>query len=315
MKVRLGYVAISKSLEGITSSSSMNYTNYLKKDDKDQKLYDVILSNLIDLDKIISYNIKNHIHFFRITSALVPLATHQEVNFDYITPFLSYYEAIGAKIKEAKMRTDFHPGEYTILNSTRKEVIENTVEILKYHFSLLKAFQIETPLLVLHVGSNAFGKVASLGRFKKQFQLLPTEIQNVIALENDDKVFTVEDLLPVAESLQIPLILDFHHHLCNGTEQPIETYLPRILKTWGNKTPKMHFSSPKNKTKKEMRSHHDYIDSDAFLSFLEIIRPYFKEVDVMIEAKMKDEALFRLMRVLKYKSDFTFLDETSFETH
>lgn len=32
----------------------------------------------------------------------------------------------------------------------------------------------------------------------------------------------------------------------------------------------------------------------------------------MIEAKKKDEALFRLVRELKYQTEIIFLDETSF---
>lgn len=315
MKVRLGYVAVSKSLDGITSSSTLNYTNYLKTEDKVKKLNDVILSNLEDLEKIIYYNIKNNIHFFRITSALIPLATHKEVKFDYITPFKEHYDKIAKIIKEADMRVDFHPGEYMILNSTRDEVLENTREILLYHYRLLKAFQIKNPLLVTHVGSNAFGKKASLGRLKNQFYLLPREVQSVLALENNDKVFNVEDLLPIVQELKIPLILDYHHHLCNPTINPIQNYLPDILKSWNGRVPKMHFSSPKNKTKKEMRSHHDYIDSDSFIVFLKVIEPYFKQVDIMIEAKMKDEAMFRLIRELKYKTSYRFIDETTFETN
>lgn len=314
MKVRLGYVAITKSLDGVTSSSTLTYTNYLKNDSKEEKLYNIVLSNLEDLKKIISYNIKNNIHFFRITSALIPLATHKEVNFDYIKPFETYYKKIAEMIKNSNMRADFHPGEYTILNSTREEVIENTREILNYHYQLLKVLQIKNPLLVLHVGSNAFGKKASLGRFRNQFFLLPEEVRLSLALENDDKVFTVEDLLPVAKELNIPFILDYHHHICNPSTEAITSYLPDILKSWNGVIPKMHFSSPKNKTKKEMRSHHDYIDCDSFIAFLQLIEPYFTEVDIMIEAKMKDEAMFRLIRELKYKTDYHFIDDTSFET-
>ena len=33
----------------------------------------------------------------------------------------------------------------------------------------------------------------------------------------------------------------------------------------------------------------------------------------MIEAKAKDEAMFKLIRELKYKTNYKFSDETSFE--
>ena len=41
--------------------------------------------------------------------------------------------------------------------------------------------------------------------------------------------------------------------------------------TWKDKTPKIHFSSPKSKLKKEFRSHHDYIDSNSFIDFIELV--------------------------------------------
>ena len=85
-----------------------------------------------------------------------------------------------------------------------------------------------------------------------------------------------------------------------------------MRKTWKEQRPKVHFSSPKSKLKKEFRSHHDYIDSDTFIFFIEQIKHLPYDIDIMIEAKAKDEALFRLVRELKYKTSYQFLDETTF---
>ena len=85
----------------------------------------------------------------------------------------------------------------------------------------------------------------------------------------------------------------------------------KTISTW-QQTPKMHFSSPKSKFKKEMRSHHDYIYSDEFIKFLGCLKSLGNDIDIMIEAKKKDEAMFRLIRELKYKTEIKFLDDTSF---
>ena len=77
MKIRLGYVAITKTLENITSSSSLSYSIYKNLQNKEEKLNYVILSNLMGLKEIILYNIKNNIHFYRLSSAMIPLATHK----------------------------------------------------------------------------------------------------------------------------------------------------------------------------------------------------------------------------------------------
>ena len=84
-----------------------------------------------------------------------------------------------------------------------------------------------------------------------------------------------------------------------------------ILDSWKERTPKMHFSSPKNK--KDYRSHSEYINVDDFISFIQLLKKYNKDVDIMIEAKLEDDALFKLVRELKYKTDYKFVDDTSFE--
>ena len=93
MKIRLGYVALSKTLDTITTSSTVSYTNYLKDQDL-SKIDKVIISNLEDLEKIIDYNIANNIHFYRLTSKLIPLANMKNVEFDYIDQYKKYYDKI-----------------------------------------------------------------------------------------------------------------------------------------------------------------------------------------------------------------------------
>ena len=135
MIVRLGYVSISKALNNVTTSSTLTYTNFEKLENKFEKLDEVIKSNLKDLKKIINYNIKNNLHFYRLTSKLIPLATHKNINFDYIKKYQKYYGEISKLIKENNMRIDVHPDQFCVLNSTNKDVVENTFEILKYHYN------------------------------------------------------------------------------------------------------------------------------------------------------------------------------------
>lgn len=297
--IRLGYVAIATCLD-ITPSKTITLTEFNKFKDF-EKLDKIIKENLESLDKIIDYNIKNEIHFYRLTSKLIPLSTLFE--FDYINKYKKYYDKIAEKIKKYNIRVDVHPDQFCVLNSTKKEVIENTFKILEYHYKILKALNIKDKIIILHVGSSVLGKENSIKRFINSFYKLPKYLQNCIALENDDKVYNVKDCLYLCNKLNIPFVLDYHHHLCNESDFNYED----ILKTWKIK-PKVHFSSPKNKTKKDIRSHHDYIEVDTFIDFIKQL-PY--DVDIMIEAKMKDEALFRLVRQLKYYN-IKFVDNTSF---
>ena len=312
MKIRLGYACISKTLSNVTTSSTVTYTTFQK--DKDYKKIDTaIKSNLNALKEILTYNIKNNIHFFRLSSKLIPLATKSDVIFDYIDPYKDYYNSIAKIIKDNKLRIDFHPDEFCVLNSTKSEVVKNSIAILEHHYNLLKALEIKNKILVLHIGGNTFDKKNSISRFINNFNTLSKDIQESIAIENDDKIFNIRDCVYISKNINVPVILDYHHHICNHDELDINDYLKDILSSWHNTTPKMHFSSPKNKTKKDFRSHNDYINVDAFINFIDILKPFNHDVDIMIEAKAKDEALFRLVRELKYKTNYTFIDDTSFE--
>ena len=302
MKVRLGYVAISKCLD-CTSSSLFTYTEFLKNNDY-VKLDLVIKSNLDALEKIIDYNIKNNIHFYRLSSRIIPLATKDDVSFDYIDKYREYYDRIGKKINDNKMRVDFHPDQFTVLNSVKSDVIDSSIKNLEYHYKLLDALGIKNKVLVIHVGSSVFGKDNSLKRFINIFNKLPEYLKECIVIENDDKVFNICDVMYLSNVLNVRVVFDYHHYVCNCSDVNYED----IFSKWD--VPKIHFSSPRSK--KEFRSHSDYINSDEFINFIEMIKKYNIDIDIMIEAKEKDDALFRLVRELKYKTNYKFIDDTTF---
>ncbi len=312
MQIRLGYASICYSISDTVGFKTINYTNYLQAADGNSKLDLIIRHNLETLSKIIDYNIKNNIHFFRISSNIIPLATMASVVYDYITPYQHLYEALGKKINQHNMRVDFHPNEYCILNSTKKEVVSNAVAILEYHYKLITAMNLDKAIILLHIGSSVFGKENASKRFANNFYKLPKEIQQLIAIENDDKIYNVEDTLKLAKELQIPFVLDYHHYRCNKGVDLDLAILKDILSTF-NKRPKVHYSSPKNKTKKDFRSHHDYINPFEFITFIENVKESNQDIDIMLEAKCKDEALFRLVRNLKLYTDYKFIDDTTFE--
>ena len=155
--------------------------------------------------------------------------------------------------------------------------------------------------VVLHIGSHLPDKTSAIIRFKKVFNNLPQSLKDIIILENDDKTYTVTETLKLSKDLNIPMVLDIHHFNCNHEKnEDIKKLLPLILETWNNNSlnPKMHFSSPKST--KEKRTHNFYIDYVSFLKFLYLLKPLNIDIDIMLESKGKDEALFKLIRQLKY---------------
>lgn len=303
MKIKLGYVSVPLTLDHVTASSLMTYTYYQKlgEVEANKRLDEIIKSNFSDLEKILYYNYQNDILFYRLTSNLIPLETHPNVDYEIYHRYKKEFLKIGALFKKFHIRTDVHPNAYCVLNSTKQEVVESSINILQSAYNMFQAMKIDGKI-ILHVGGGTYGKKAGINRFIKNFRSLPNHLQKIILLENDDKLYHAEDVLLICEALQIPFVLDYHHHICNPCDERIENLLERIYVTWKNEkeNPKMHFSSPKTKTEK--RSHHTYINLDDFVLFLRILKEKEQDVDVMIEAKGKDEALFRLIRGLKYKN-------------
>ncbi|MBP3461482.1 MAG: UV DNA damage repair endonuclease UvsE [Bacilli bacterium] len=309
MKIRLGYACITNALD-ITSSSTLTYKYYKKLGEEygNEKLDKIIKSNFEALKEILNYNIKNQIYFYRMTSNLIPLATHPNVSYEVFKKYEKEFIEIGNIIKNNNLRVDMHPDQYCVLNSINESTINSTINILEFCQNMFNAMQINSNL-VLHIGSKTNGKKESMKRFIDNFNLLNKELKEMIILENDDKTYNIRNTLKIANTLNIPMVLDYHHYKCNNNNEKIENYIEKIFSTWKT-TPKIHFSSPKNK--KEKRSHNEYIDSDEFIKFIEKIKFVNKDFDIMIEAKGKDDAMFRLIRQLKYKTNYKFINETTF---
>lgn len=315
--VRLGYVAMSMIVKNASPSKTMTYTQFQKIDDREaalRKLERLALLNLQNTLRLLRHTVASDIHFYRLTSRLIPLANHEELlDWDYMKPLKEPLSEIGAFARTHKVRIDFHPDHFVLLNSTQKHVLKNSIKTLKLHYLLLKGMGIDTThRCVMHVGGNYKETEESLERFIDNWMLVPKSIQNMIMLENDDTSFTLEDTLYLCEKVGIPLVFDYHHHLAHHHHSNWEDNWDRVIQTWkGSPLPiKMHISSPKNE--KHFRHHADYININMFFDFLKRINGSISQIDCMIEAKKKDEALFKLMEEVKLRGDVEIMDSSSF---
>lgn len=165
-------------------------------------------------------------------------------------------------------------------------------------------------VMILHLGGVFGDKAATLDRFRENYAKLSPGIKKRLVLENDDVSWSVHDLLPICEELNIPMVLDFHHHniifdsdkLREGTKDIIDVF-PRIIATWRRKniTPKMHYSEPTPAaiTGRQRRKHSPRVAT---------LPPCPPDTDLMIEAKDKEQAVFELMRTFKLPGYHTFND-------
>ena len=295
MKVRLGYACITNALDE-SSSSLLTYTHFKKLGSNGyDKLNEVIISNFKSLEDILKYNISNDIYFYRLSSNIIPLISHPNVDID-LTKYEDYFKRIGNIIKKNNIRVDMHVDPYYVLNSVNDEVVKSTINICKIYHNMFKLMKIKSNL-IFHIGGKTISKEEGIKRFINNFKLLDKEIQDMILIENDDKIYDIIDCINISKSINCKIVLDYHHYMCNKSGVEIKDYLEYIFNTFEG-IPKVHFSSPKSR--KEYRAHHDYINIKEFTKFLDMIKVYNRDIDIMIEAKMKDDAVFRLIRQLKY---------------
>ncbi|KAH7090767.1 UV-endonuclease UvdE-domain-containing protein [Paraphoma chrysanthemicola] len=273
------------------------------------------LANARDIIKMIRWNDKYGIKFMRLSSEMFPFASHDEYGYK-LAPFAAdTLQEVGKVIAELGHRVTTHPGQFTQLGSPRKQVIDNAIRDLEYHAEMLSLLKLppqqnRDAVMILHLGGAYGDKPAAIARFKENYARLPQGVKDRLVLENDDVVWSVHELLPLCQELNIPFVLDYHHHniifdaeqIREGTKDIMDLY-PAILETWTKKgiTPKMHYSEPCPDaiTRTKRRKHSPRVMT---------LPPCPDTMDLMIEAKDKEQAVFELMRTFKLPGFSTFND-------
>ncbi|MFC5404552.1 UV DNA damage repair endonuclease UvsE [Cohnella soli] len=313
MIVRFGYVAMSVKLENASPSKTMTMSTFSKLPDREaglRRLERIAEDNLRNTLRLLKHNRYMGVQVYRLTSKLIPLATHEDLaDWDPIPILAASFAEVGNFVREHDMRVSFHPDHFTVLSTPREEVFRKSVKDLNHHVRMLEAMGLdERATNNIHVGGSYGDKLTSGRRFIDQYRGIDRRITARMTLENDDKTFTAAETLAIAEEVGAPMVLDIHHHTVNpGSESAIELW-PRILRTWDSQPwnvkiggvesplwlpPKLHVSSPKSAS--DPRGHADYVDIADLKRFLFEAAGSTKAIDVMIEAKQKDEALLKLM--------------------
>lgn len=296
--IRLGYACISVNMKNNPNKkTTVAQLNKLEPQARLKKLRQVMQTNFFNLMDLLSYNREHQIFLYRLPSEFVPLATHPvATDWDWAKEFAWDFRKAGEYIRKHAIRMTAHPSHFSILNTDKPAVLASTIADFSYHARVFDLLGLDAnSVLVTHVGGIYDDKQTSLDRFASNFEGLPDNVKQRLAVENDDTSFTMLDVLELCERIGIPMVLDIHHHMCFSNGENWVEYLPRIIRTWGNRTPKMHMSSPKSE--KEFRAHADNIDTGQFISFVSSLTDY--HVDIILECKNKDDALLTLRRDLK----------------
>lgn len=262
------------------------------------KIKELTLKNMQTTLEIIHWNLEHHIYFYRASSSMIPLSTHP-IN-EWIwwedPDFLLIADQIRSFVETHKMRVSMHPGQYTVLNSPKPEVVKKSVQDLVYHDRLIALLGGND--LIIHTGGAYGDKEQAKIRFAENYALLPESIKKRLRLENDDKTFTVRDVLEVSSMCGVPVCFDIHHHNCNNDGKPVD--FAEILATWeGFGIPKVHISTGKEGFT-DLR-HHNIVTKEDFDELLLLLGD--TDADIMFEAKMKEQAVLPFVEQLMNTSE------------
>ena len=260
-----------------------------------------IRQNVLDVLTMMDWNEKNGIKVFRLSSMMFPHKTNPAVDdydYDFVKDIL---KQIGEKSKKYNQRLTFHPGQYNVVGTPNPKVFQKTIEDLKYHADVLDLMGLDNnSVMVVHGGGLYGNKEATKKRWCEQYMKLPENVRNRLVLENCEKCFSIQDCLDISDEINIPVVFDTHHYTCynqlhpDETLQPADYYIPLILETWARRgiKPKFHVSEQGSG---RCGHHSDYIEEiPEYL--LEIPEKYGVHIDIMIEAKKKELAIFKLYK-------------------
>jgi UV DNA damage endonuclease len=272
--------------------------------------------SLEHLTAILEYLGRHEIRMYRLTSDLVPYATHPDLPqfHGQVEECADALARVGALARELDVRLSSHPGQYIVLNSENETVVAGAVRDLEVQAALLDALGCgPEAVVVLHVGS---GQGDALGRFEAGLERLSDAARARLVIENDDRTFSLRDVFELHRRTGLRVVWDILHHHCHDPDGiPDREALELALATWPDDVvPKIHYSTPKTALEErkrkvgrktvtewvlpQLRAHADMIDPIAFGQFLRDTAAGL-QFDVMLEAKGKDLALLRLREQLE----------------
>ena len=329
----LGFACINTQLQQsgtFTNRTCRKKTYYSKGPNYASEL---AFKNVLDLRELVKWNRVMGIELFRVSSGLFPWMDY------YDFKELKDYKVIAATLKSVgematkyNQRLTFHPGPFNCLASPNEDVVAKTIRELDKHseqFNMMGFEPSNYNKINIHVGGTYNDKEATLDRFCKNFELLADHTKKRLVIENDDKAseYSVKDLYEgVYKRIGIPITFDYYHHTFNTGGLTEEEALKLAATTWPTGIKQCcHYSESRRKEQlfelnKALKQHNIIMeDIDESSMFYEMkreidkikeiahsdyiykeINTYGLDVDIVVEAKMKEQAILNKIKKPSY---------------
>lgn len=290
--IRLGYACVNTGLP--TPARTVRLANAAP-----QRLAEVLAGNLEALTRILEWNLDHGIEVFRLSSNIVPLASHPDVRF-------AWRELFGERLAEigelaSPMRLSTHPGPYTVLASTSPGVVAAARAELRYHADLLRCLGADaTSKIVIHLGGGGGDRAAWKTRLIRNARRLPDAVITRLAFEHDER-WPLDEVLGVAAAVGVPVVFDAFHHRIRPSLPSLTTRqaLALAARTWKPQDgrPEVHFST--QAPGRRPGAHADTLDIDRFLEFAAAVHGI--GIDCTLEVKDKEQSLLRARNALRHQ--------------
>ena len=314
---RIGYCCINLELqgsEGISTNRHMIKKTFEAQRSTLEGVSKLALANVQDLVKIIQWNERRGIKFFRMSSNMFPWMSEYELTDLPNWPIIEKTLLLGGTLAtNYGQRLEMHPGPFNVLGSLNGFVVKKTIKELNQHSEIFDAMGFEPShwnQINIHLNTTQGGKDECAKRFIKGFNKLHPNTQARLVIENDDKPsqYSVKDLHELLyKEIQIPITFDSHHHkFCSGNLSHEEA-AKLAASTWGNVPAGFHFSSTINHESPDQmaRAHADWI--------YEEITDWGTGAWIMVEAKLKERAIIKYINEgimpSEYEEKYTLINE------
>ena len=281
--------------------------------------------NLDDLFTMIKWNEEHGIRVLRMSSDMAPHITNHRLFSSSKTasnpyklawsmkPFRKKMREIGKWAMSHGHRLTFHPGQFVVIGSPNAKTVINSIRDLHWHATVMDMMGLDMNCVINIHGGGIYGdKEAAISRWVDVFDRMPAYIKRRLVIENDEKSYSIEDVLEISRRVKwakgLPVTFDIFHYYCyNATllrrhdgvsllekQRSIEELLPEVARTWGSRRMKMHISEQARGN--VLGAHAKYVRTipKEVLVFSQKV-PF----DLYIEAKAQEKAVLYLMK--KYK--------------
>lgn len=289
--MKIGYPTTNLTI-GCRANSTFRLASY-----SEERLVHTVEGNLSCMERTLEYNVRNRLLFFRISSDLVPFASHPVCRFDWGSHFAERFARIGRFIRDNGMRISMHPDQFNVLSSPNPEIVRRTLGELAYHCKILDLLGLDTTAKVqIHLGGAYGNKREAMKRFATAYLGAGEFLTRRVVIENDDRIYDLEDCLSVCEVTSAPVVFDVFHHTLLNRGEPIREALSRACRTWSGRdgVPMVDYSSQQPDARRG--THARTVDLKAFRWFLENVSGL--DIDILLEIKDKEKSGLKCLKAI-----------------